>query len=106
MAGDACQRPPIVMTHLEMRNGRCTNPFSDLARISQLEHVRRSGWPVSWSVALGPTAEVVTGRPGLEVVAVLVCREVGGLVGQAPRTTAGMAPAVDVEGVAKIIAME
>jgi len=33
------------MAHKEMRDGRCANAFSDLARVLQLEHVRCTGWP-------------------------------------------------------------
>jgi len=45
MAGDPRQLPPTVMTHNEFRDGKCANVFSELARVSQLEQVRRSGWP-------------------------------------------------------------
>jgi len=45
MAGDPRQLPPVVMSHNEFRKGKCENAFSDLARVSQLEQVRRSGWP-------------------------------------------------------------
>src|SRR5262249_12976611 len=44
-AGDPRQLPPTVMSHGEKREGRCANMFSDLARVSELEQERRSGWP-------------------------------------------------------------
>jgi len=45
MAGDPRQLPPTVMTHGETRNGKVVNMFSEFAKLSQLEHVMRMGWP-------------------------------------------------------------
>jgi hypothetical protein len=44
MAGDP-KESPTVPSYGEMRNGRVANMFSEFAKISQLVHVVRMGWP-------------------------------------------------------------
>lgn len=45
MSGDERQLPPTVMTMGETREGKCANMFARYARVSILEHAKRSGWP-------------------------------------------------------------
>ncbi|KAK1833597.1 hypothetical protein QBC39DRAFT_380460 [Podospora conica] len=47
MAGDEKQLPPTVMTmcHKDKMTGMATNSFAQLARVSVLEQLKRTGWP-------------------------------------------------------------